>query len=76
MSYVYRYDTTKTRPVYPLDALAACAMREVMIRRRAYPNRVDTGRMRAARANDEIAMMQQIAQLLGKLADEERERLL
>jgi hypothetical protein len=67
---------TETRPKtrYPLAVLADCAQREVKARRRVYPNRILTGRMSHAFAQDEIDKMAAIAQVLVEMA--ERERLL
>ena len=72
MTYVYRYDVEKKRPIYTLSELADCAMREAMIRRRRYPGLVDTGRANALQADREIAMMLQIAEQLRGLAQAER----
>lgn len=43
------------------EQLAACAEREVKQRRRVYPHWVEDGRMSQAFAEEQIAMMEQIA---------------
>jgi hypothetical protein len=57
---------------YPLAVLADCAQREVKMRRKVYPNRILTGRMSHAFAQDEISKMAAIAQVLVELAEKER----
>ena len=39
---------------------AACAVRELGLRRRVYPRRVEEGKMSQARAMEEIALMEAI----------------
>jgi hypothetical protein len=58
--------------------LQLCAERELRLRRRVYPNRVSTGRMKMHDAELQIAMMAQIADDYADraTADAERERLL
>lgn len=46
---------------FTAEQLAACAEREVKQRRRVYPRWVEDGRMTQAFANEQIAMMEQIA---------------
>lgn len=57
--------TTTAQSIMPLtftnDEKLACAEREVALRRRVYPNRVQTGRMSAAKALHEIECMKSIA---------------
>ncbi len=57
-----------------LSELAECAERELHIRYRIYPNRIQTQRMSRKQAEREIAMMQEIAELLGLLAKNQTER--
>jgi hypothetical protein len=68
MTFVYRYDPDLERPAYTWEELAQCAEREVGIRKRVYPNRVDTNRMNILAADREIAMMIRIAEILRKAA--------
>jgi len=68
MSFVYRYDPDRERPTYTFEELAQCAEREVAIRKRVYPNRVETNRMNILAADREIAMMIRIAEILRKAA--------
>jgi hypothetical protein len=60
----------KTR--YPFAVLADCAQREVKMRRKVYPNRILTGRMSHAFAQDEINKMAAIAEMLVEMATKER----
>ena len=60
------------RPAFTLAQLAACAAREVMMRRRVYPRWVQHGRMSQEKADAEIAMMQAIADMLDQQAVSER----
>jgi hypothetical protein len=46
---------------FTLRELVECAEREVRLRRRVYPNRIETGRMSPALAERQIAMMEEIA---------------
>jgi hypothetical protein len=47
-------------PSFTAAELRACAQRELQLRKRVYPNRVETGRMSAAEARRQLAMMQAI----------------
>lgn len=71
-TFIYRYDPEKPRPTYTLGELVKCVEREIAMRRRVYPGRVDTGRMNTLQADREIAMMLQIAEELRGLAKFER----
>jgi hypothetical protein len=53
---------------------AKCARREVGLRRRAYPRWVANGTLTQAAADREIAMMQEIADDLARLAEADRQR--
>jgi hypothetical protein len=59
--------------IFTLRDLVKCAEREIGLRRRVYPNRVDTGRMSQREADRQIAMMEAIA---ARLREEERSELL
>jgi hypothetical protein len=48
-------------PEFTLDEMADCAEREVKIRQRVYPNRIQTGRMTIYQAQREIGLMHEIA---------------
>lgn len=63
---------------HSLAELAACAERELKIRRRVYPTRVSTGRMSQQLASREISLMEEIQATLLELAEVEEaaERLL
>jgi len=65
---------TADKPVrrYPWSYLKTCAEREVHWRRRVYPGRVSTGRLSARKADEEIDMMQAIAEHFAELAKGER----
>jgi hypothetical protein len=52
---------------FTLTELRECAEREIRLRRRVYPNRVDTGRMSQRDADRQIAMMEEIATKLREL---------
>ena len=52
-----------------------CAMRELALRRSAYPRFVANKRMSQANADREIALMEAIAHDYGTLADREAETL-
>lgn len=56
---------------FTVDQLASCAEREVKQRRRVYPRRVEDGKMTQEFANEQIAMMEQIARDLRAKADAE-----
>jgi hypothetical protein len=51
-------------PRFTFDRLAASAEREVAFRRRVYAHRVSVGKMSQAKATEEIALMQAIAEHL------------
>lgn len=55
---------------------AECAAREVKQRLRVYPHLVSEGRMSQEFADEQIALMAEIAADLRKAADEEEPRLL
>jgi hypothetical protein len=55
-----------------LEDLAKCAAREVAYRRRVYPRLIARRQMSQAKADDEIAMMEEIAALLAERAKGER----
>ena len=55
----------------PAADLAACAEREAKMRRRVYPRWVESGRMTAAQAEREIAMMEEIAGRMRAEAEKE-----
>ena len=57
-----------------LHDMAACAEREVRMRRRVYPRWVESGRMTAAQAEREIALMDAIAAKLREEADRARRK--
>lgn len=46
------------------EDLAACAEREVRMRERVYPRWVGAGKLTQARADQELAMMREIARVL------------
>lgn len=54
-----------------LRRMLEAAEREVRLRRRVYPNRIETGRMTARLAREEIEVMEAIAAHLRPLAEEE-----
>lgn len=54
-----------------LRRMLEAAEREVSLRRRVYPNRIETGRMTPRKAAEEIAVMQAIADHLRPLAEAE-----
>jgi hypothetical protein len=58
---------------FTVGDLRRCAEREVRIRMRTYPGRIETGRMTADQAGREIAMMEAITQWL--LEEEQAELL-
>jgi hypothetical protein len=64
--------TAKPPRGYTMRDLAACAEREVNMRKRVYENRVLTGRMTRGLADGELDKMQAIAELLEELAQGER----
>lgn len=70
--YRYRYDDAKPRPRYTIAELVACIEREIAIRKRVYPNHVETRRYSVLKADREIACMVQIAEHLRALAKTER----
>lgn len=49
------------------EQLRRCAERELCLRRRVYPGRVERGRMTQDKANREIAMMEAIIDYLREL---------
>jgi hypothetical protein len=49
-----------------------CAEREVRLRRQAYPNRIATKRMSAAKAAEEVTAMEASAETLRGLIEERR----
>jgi len=49
--------------------LARCAERELAFRKRVYPRFEETGRMKAAKAQEEIESMADIAEHFRSLAD-------
>lgn len=51
-------------PEFTAAELIACADREVALRRRVYPKWVNAGRMSREKAEEEIAKMQAISDLL------------
>lgn len=53
-----------TAPRFTFDRLAAAAEREVTFRRRVYARRVAAEKMTQAKATEEIALMQAIAEHL------------
>lgn len=53
-----------TAPRFTFDRLAVSAEREVAFRRRVYAHRVSVGKMSRAKADEEIALMEAIAQHL------------
>ena len=55
---------------YTLDDMIACAEREVGMRRRVYPHWVASKKMSQARADEEIAKMQAIANHLRAQRDQ------
>lgn len=57
---------------YTWVQLQRCAMRELQWRKRVYPNRVNTHRMRPEAAAQEIDMMRVIAETMAELAESER----
>ncbi len=57
---------------YTAAEMLACAERETKLRKRVYPNRVETGRMSKEQAAHEIACMQAIADYFRQLAAKER----
>jgi hypothetical protein len=57
---------------YTWVQLQQCAMRELQLRKRVYPNRVLTHRMSADRAAQEVDMMKVIAEHLAELAESEK----
>jgi hypothetical protein len=57
---------------HSLEDLAKCATREVAYRRRVYPRLIARRQMSQAKANEEIAMMEEIAALLAERAKGER----
>lgn len=56
---------------YTNEQLARCAHREVSLRKAVYPRQVYKGNMSQAKADAEIAMMQQIAAHFETLAKQE-----
>jgi len=56
---------------FSAEQLAACAEREVKQRRRVYPRWVEDGRMSQAFADEQFAMMEQIAREYRAKADAE-----
>ena len=59
---------------FAYSELRQAAEREVAIRKRVYPNRIETGRMTRYQAERELNLMRAIALVLRTL--EEQERLL
>jgi hypothetical protein len=59
-------------PALTTEDLHRCALRELVRRKRAYPNRIETGRMTVEIAAAEIMKMQAIVDLLAELARSER----
>ena len=57
---------------FTTEDLHRCALRELVRRKRTYPNRIETGRMTAEQAASEIMKMQEIVNLLTELARSER----
>jgi uncharacterized protein YndB with AHSA1/START domain len=57
---------------FTTEELHRCALRELGLRKRVYPNRIETGRMTAEQAAKQIMMMQAIVDLLAELARSER----
>lgn len=57
----------------PLWSLVQCARREIAMRTRVYPRRVEDGRMKQADADRELAAMTAIYELLQRLEREESE---
>lgn len=58
-----------TAPRFTFDQLAAAAEREVRLRERVYPRRVQAGRMTRTKADEETAMMKAIAEHLRAQAE-------
>ena len=50
----------------PLEDQIACAERELALRRRVYPKWVDSGRMKPAKAEQEITAMEAIVATLNR----------
>ena len=53
-----------------LDEMVACAERELAMRERVYPKWVESGRMKAEEADQEIHVMKHIASFLARKRDE------
>jgi hypothetical protein len=65
-------EQARPKTKYPFAVLADCAQREVKWRRTHYPNKIMTGRMSHAFAQQEIDKMQAIAEILVELAKGEK----
>lgn len=59
-----------TLPPDDLEAMRACAAREAALRKAVYPKWIEAGRTTPAKANEEIRLMEGIAELLATLRDE------
>jgi len=53
-----------------LEAMRACASREVAMRKTVYPKHIDAGKMTEEKASEEVRLMEGITHLLGELRDE------
>jgi hypothetical protein len=49
---------------FTIDQLCACARREVAFRKRVYPRLIQNGKLTAQKAEEEIALMNAITDLL------------
>jgi hypothetical protein len=55
----------------PISELLKCAERELAMRERVYPKRVQEGKMDAVKAAHELECMKDIVQLLGEMGQKE-----
>lgn len=61
-----------TNPTFTATEKHACAERELKMRERVYPHRIEGGRMSQAKADHEIAIMREIAADYAAKAEGER----
>lgn len=71
-------DVVALHPQYSVDDQLACLERELRLRKRVYPGRIANGRMSAAQARHELAVMESLVrEYRGKAqAQQQQERLL